>query len=337
MAEIRSLVEADSAVTKSLLAALVRLLLGVWSRVDPYSPEQVEVAAMKSADLVLRATRQARLATRAYNKRVLEWLGEEAPEPDRDDLDDYPRFDVTPEQVWERPAEAYRYARSQGKSPEQAREALEKKVESLARDDVALAKRDQAAREMGRAERVTGYRRVIHPELSTSGTCGLCVAAATRIYSKADLMPIHPGCNCTVAPITASADPGLQLNDADLAELYKAAGSTGAQDLSNVRLKEVVDGELGPMLTSYGKAIPEGQTRARRTKRTADVVDLDSRRSPKKAADRVASLEAALRGYRKALEGMTGNDELTRYRRTFMERSVKRTEQALKQMRKAAS
>ena len=93
----------------------------------------------------------------------------------------------------------------------------------------------------------------------------------------------------------------------------------------------------GQMLTSYGKVIPEGQTRARRTKRTADVVDLDSRRSPKKAADRVASLEAALRGYRKALEGMTGNDELTRYRRTFMERSVKRTEQALKQMRKAAS
>ena len=175
------------------------------------------------------------------------------------------------------------------------------------------------------------------PQTPVGGTCGLCVAAATRIYSKADLMPIHPGCNCTVAPITASADPGLQLNDADLAELYKAAGSTAAQDLSNVRLKEVVDGELGPMLTSYGKAIPEGQTRARRTKRTADVVDLDSRRSPKKAADRVASLEAALRGYRKALEGLTGNDELTRYRRTFMERSVKRTEQALKQMRKAAS
>jgi len=231
VAEIRSLVEADSAVTKSLLAALVRLLLGVWSRVDPYSPEQVEVAAMKSADLVLRATRQARLATRAYNKRVLERLGEEPPVPDRDDLDDYPRFDVTPEQVWERPAEAYRYARSQGKSPEQAREALEKKVESLARDDVALAKRDQAARELGRAERVTGYRRVIHPELSRSGTGGLCGAAATLIYSKADLMPIHPGCNCTVAPITASADPGLQLNDADLAELYKAAGSTAAQDL----------------------------------------------------------------------------------------------------------
>ena len=73
MAEIRSLVEADSAVTKSLLAALVQLLLGVWSRVDPYSPEQVEVAAMKSADLVLRATRQARLATRAYNKRSSGW------------------------------------------------------------------------------------------------------------------------------------------------------------------------------------------------------------------------------------------------------------------------
>ena len=128
------------------------------------------------------------------------------------------------------------------------------------------------------------------------------------------------------------------MSDAVLeAALYKAAGSTAAQDLSNVRLKEVVDGELGPMLTSYGKVIPEGQTRARRTKRTADVVDLDSRRSPKKAADRVASLEAALRGYRKALEGLSGNDELTRYRRTFMERSVKRTEQALKQMRKAAS
>lgn len=52
----------------------------------------------------------------AYNRQVLDRLDVDFPVPDKTALDDYPREGVTPEKVWERPAEAYRYARSRGKS-----------------------------------------------------------------------------------------------------------------------------------------------------------------------------------------------------------------------------
>jgi hypothetical protein len=122
----------------------------------------------------------------------------------------------------------------------------------VAEQGVQLTQREQTVRTLGRAEAaglVTGYRRIIHPELAKSGTtCGLCVAAADRVYKVSELLPIHNGCNCTVAPMTAELDPGLNLNQMDLRRLYKAAGSTGAADLSAVRYKIHDHGELGPQL-----------------------------------------------------------------------------------------
>lgn len=62
-------------------------------------------------------------------------------------------------------------------------------------------------------------------------------------------------CKCTVAPITASNDPGLKLNSDDLMTIYKAAGktagrdySTDATDLTKLRVKVVNNSELGPVL-----------------------------------------------------------------------------------------
>ena len=249
------------------------------------------------------------------------------PVPDKTALDDYPREGVTPEKVWERPAEAYRYARSRGKSDAEAREAAEKKIERLARDEVNLARRDQAARTYQKAERVTGYRRVIHPELSESGVCGLCVAAATRVYGKADLLPIHPGCVCTVAPITATSDPGAWMNDLDLRALYKAAGSTGQQDLSNVRVREFVDGEMGPMLTSYGKEIPEGEARKRRE---------GGRSTPRARYQQVEALEERLEAYRAQLARLKGRKgDLVALQRRNIESAIRGTERALKEARAA--
>lgn len=91
------------------------------------------------------------------------------------------------------------------------------------------------------------YRRVIHPELSEGGTCGLCVAAAHRRYRTANLAPIHDGCNCTVLPGTEDADPGKDLNDADLEKVYAATGTTDGWTLKQSRFAYDDQGDLKPV------------------------------------------------------------------------------------------
>lgn len=334
MADVRPLVEAQDKATRSLIVALIRALLPLWRGLDFSDDDAVSDAAVRSAQLVHRAQREARLGMDAYNRRVYDRLDLELPELEKAVLDDYPRQGVSPEKVWERPARTYRKAVESGADDAEAREKALSKVENLARDEVNMARRDQAARTYGKTEKVIGYRRVIHPEMSSSGTCGLCIAAATRMYKKDDLLPIHPGCNCTVLPATAAHDPGEWMNAIDLDALYKSAGSTGAQDLSNVRVQEFVDGELGPMLTTYGDKIPEGETRPRRERRVPGGRKASS--SPRPTYRNVDVLEQRIKDYRGRLKRLKGDDELTRRRRANIESAIRGTEAALREARAAA-
>lgn len=331
MADVAPLVRAQDKATQGIIATLIRLLLGVWRDADPQDRDDVAVRAARSAELAQRAQREARRSMDAYNRQVFDRLDEPFPKPEPADLDDYPREDVTPEEVWARPASAYRYAKSQGKTDEEARDALESKVKSLARDEVLLARRDQAARTYSRSsDNVIGYRRVIHPEKSETGVCGLCVAAATRVYKKSDLLPIHPGCNCEVLPVTKAHDPGAWLNDLDLQALYTAGGSTGKQDLSNVRIREFVDGEMGPMFTAAGKEIPEGETRERRTAPAAR--GKGSRSTPRTKVQHVDYMRKRLEAYRKTLASLQGRtDDLAAMQRKHIESAIRGTEKALKE------
>lgn len=127
--------------------------------------------------------------------------------------------------------------------------AAQDRLERIVSDDIALAAREQAHEFLTKATpRITNYRRVIHPELSTGGTCGLCAAASNRLYQVADLMPLHSLCRCTVLPIYGGIDLGEQINAQDLKLLYGLAGSTGRADLAKVRYQIDQHGELGPVL-----------------------------------------------------------------------------------------
>lgn len=107
-----------------------------------------------------------------------------------------------------------------------------------------------AATERFHGSGIRQYRRVIHPELSKTGSCGLCVVASNNVYSTADLIPMHNNCKCTVAPITAGNDPGMQLNDKDLQAIYRKAGNTtSAAGLKSVRVIVTSHSEIGPILT----------------------------------------------------------------------------------------
>ena len=76
--------------------------------------------------------------------------------------------------------------------------------------------------------KILGYRRIIHPELSRGGTCGLCIArrgsAVSRQRADADPQPLL----LPIAAVTEDHDPADVLNKADLTQLYSDAGGTSA-------------------------------------------------------------------------------------------------------------
>lgn len=127
------------------------------------------------------------------------------------------------------------------------------RVGAVADLDIQLADRAQADRfvaDQPTKVGVTGQRRVIHPELSRGGTCGLCIAVSDRIYHVGKLRPIHGHCECTTLPIVGDKDPGSGLNSLDLKKLYRDAGNTTSADaLKRTRYKIDEHGELGPVLT----------------------------------------------------------------------------------------
>jgi len=96
---------------------------------------------------------------------------------------------VAPEAVYQRPIVAARRALAEGKSVAQARLAGERRLESLVRTDIQMAKVRQADRVM-RAAGVRFYKRV--PK--GAATCALCLIASTQRYKVGKLLPIHPGC-----------------------------------------------------------------------------------------------------------------------------------------------
>jgi hypothetical protein len=164
------------------------------------------------------------------------------------------------------------------------------RVAAVADMDMQLADRAQSQKvltEYAERREISGYRRVIHPEVSRGGSCGLCIAASDRVYSIEDLRPIHGRCECTTLPIVNGVDPGSGLNNLDLGTLYgHAGGTTSGRALKRTRYRVDDHGELGPVLTNG----------TFRTRKQADR-DTNHARKPKSAAraredvDRILSME----------------------------------------------
>jgi hypothetical protein len=192
------------------------------------------------------------------------------------------KADMTTQSVFERPAEAYRYAKSQDATDPAAQ--ADQRIDSLVDDNLMLAQRlaqqqvlvqavdlDTGATRSG--TKVIGYRRVIHPERSRGGTCGMCIAASDRIYHVAQLMPIHANCKCTIAAVTEDFDPADDLNAVDLSQLYKEGGGTSVAHLKRTRYQIDEHGELGPVLVPQSKYKPRTQKSKVRVGGTALLSD----------------------------------------------------------------
>lgn len=162
--------------------------------------------------------------------------------------------------VFIRVAKDYRYTESQSDA-EKAQAAAEDRILRLVDGNVQVTRRlvEEAAIRAPRksGQNPVGYRRVIHPELSAGGVCGMCVVAADRIYNVEDLKAIHDRCKCTTTAVYAGYDPGRELNGRDISSLYDAAGGNTRDLLKRTRYMVRDHHELGPMLTPVkGSPVP---------------------------------------------------------------------------------
>lgn len=183
-------------------------------------------------------------------------------------LADQPHTDVEPSPAWGledgrvaldpaepygRVADGYRWSTAMlGDDPDKAQAKASVRIAITAETDVTLAVRAQYQKTMG-AQGATGWRRILHPELSETGPCGLCVVAADRVYKSEDLLPLHNRCVCEVLPVYGRVDPGITLNGDDLAALYAAAGGNTREQLRRISVVLTEHGELGPILVDGGR------------------------------------------------------------------------------------
>jgi hypothetical protein len=168
---------------------------------------------------------------------------------------------VAASEVYTRPVITMRAALAEGKSYEEAFDLATDRVGQLADTDVALAQREATLRVVGADERIVGYRRVL-----TGRSCAFCATASTQRYHRRQLMPLHTHCDCGVAPIFGTADPGNVINRPFLRDLKTAAKEDGRRDYwaarhvtvdedGTVNLPKIAvhnHGELGPVLTRAG-------------------------------------------------------------------------------------
>lgn len=218
-----------------------------------YDASDMAAALGRIADNV--ANQAAAISDASLALMIREMTGQ-WPKPGIQQLEGIARYGVSAAEAYNRIPRHYRYAVSTGLTDTEALRSTVDRARRMLDLDAMLSTREQARVTMSENTGVVaGYRRVIRPELSKTGTCGLCLAASDRIYGVAELMPIHPGCNCSVMPIVGDHDPGDFINRADYARLEAAATPTGKrgarkrQDWSKVRVTIDEHGEYGPMLT----------------------------------------------------------------------------------------
>lgn len=267
--QLRAIVTAAGKQHDSLVAQLLRVLLGLWLPLAWLNrPDLVDAWAAESAVKVDIALEQSRRISRAAMIQQLRLLDALPPQmPTTGPI--YPRSDTPITEVYKRPAKQYEYAIRKGKTPEEAWDAFTQRATQLVQADMAAARRDERSAIRAAAPKVVGYRRILHPELSKYGPCGLCIVAADRFYPTGYLNPLHNGCVCDEAEITEAFDPGNRLNKADLDRLYDAAGSNLREDLQRIRVTVRENGELGPILVRDGDNFTDWAAANRRSKEAA--------------------------------------------------------------------
>ena len=154
--------------------------------------------------------------------------------------------------VYRRPFVDVYTALANDKSVTQAIQAGQLRISSLASTDVQLARRNAGLTARSGNQNIVGYVRT----LTGAENCALCYVASTQRYTRGELMPIHPGCDCGEMPIYGEQDPGQVIDEIRLEATHEAVqqrfGVTDRSGRDPIDFRDIAireHGELGPLLT----------------------------------------------------------------------------------------
>ena len=254
-----ALVERHATLKTAVRAALVEFLRALWASLGSYDRADITRFAAAAVPVVQGAQVQAAALTDSY-LALLEQTVTSVPTrpvgiPRAIAIDSrgVPALDV-----YRRPGPDIWGALKNGVDYQEAVGRGLTRAVGLAETDVQLAETHAARHVLAGKPKVVGYRRV----LTGAESCGLCAVASTQRYHRANLLPIHPGCDCQVSPIYGDVDPGRVINQRlvdDLgAEVTDRFGATTRRSYSDLVVVHE-HGEVGPMLTRKGDVFTSAQ------------------------------------------------------------------------------
>ena len=262
--------------TQQLRNITVAALVAAWLGLRSWRDADIK-RFLHSAEPILAASLRRMSATTSWylTRSLRDLTGRPVPVPTPQLA--YPRAGVDPAIVYARPFRDVWTALGDGKPLEQALQDGQRRLEKLAQTDLQLAKTHTAREVLAREDDIVGYRRVLEGAYS----CVLCIVASTVRYHKADLMPIHPGCDCGIEPIHGDRDPGRIIDAPQLVGAHDAiADRFGRESPAAREIRGAFNDKGEPLLYrdvlishEHGELGPILAVRGQKFTGPADVVD----------------------------------------------------------------
>lgn len=244
----------------ALRASIVQQLFVTWFGMPDYRDTNIDEFLEASLPIVQAGQETSAVATTTYLQIMMEMMGSDVSDISLPDMalvtGEAIRNGVPPEQVYARPFKEVWEALSNGLPFDVAVERGANRLRQLVETDIQLSHTHTSRTLLSGRNDVVGFRRVP----TGTFTCALCLVASTQRYRKLDLMPIHPGCDCRVAPIIGESDPGQIVDPEFLEEIHKAVERQFGMSARDARLIDYrkipivqMHGEYGPTLAVRGQ------------------------------------------------------------------------------------
>lgn len=246
----------NAAIARQVRQRVTAYALASWNGLPDYRDADIERFIAKVVPIVESGQKQTWQLTTAYLDALARLAGVPVPKTSAAVPTDLRGVALT--EVYRRPAATVYSTLANGGSLTDAVRLGGERLNDLVATDLQLARVVGANARLADDKHCLGYERT----LEGPDPCPLCVIASTQRYSRYDLSPIHPGCQCGVASIYKDNGPGQIINEArydDITAKLDADGisdtHTGTygkgggnfRDLTAIRVRE--HGEYGPTLT----------------------------------------------------------------------------------------
>lgn len=255
--------------SQRLDAAYAAQIKAIRTRLDAFAAARFMSGQYRDADMarflkevvpvVLASRRQVSALTDSYLAQVMtSQLGKRvAP---MGPIDTNTLRGVDAKEVYARPFVTVRTKLSEGKTFDAAVQAGSARLTDILLTDMQMAKTQTAQNVMESAPSGFEY---YERTLTGSKNCALCMIASTQHYTRGDLMPIHPGCDCGIKSLPpgtkryTARDGGKRVIDPKLLDLthdqiQNALGTYDTGGRAPDYRKLIVThehGEIGPVLT----------------------------------------------------------------------------------------